>query len=55
MTNEHKQPTEYDRYTAAHLSPELLNRVIELEKDLQAESHKDVILIAYEESDHNAT
>ncbi|WP_169917338.1 hypothetical protein [Alkalihalobacterium alkalinitrilicum] len=55
MTTEQRQPTEFDRYTAAHLNPELLNRVIELEKDLQAQTNKDVILIAYEESEHNPT
>ncbi|WP_209123756.1 hypothetical protein [Alkalihalobacillus sp. BA299] len=55
MTTEQSQPTEFDRYTAAQLSQDLLDRVIALEKDLQSQTNKEVILIAYEESEHNPT
>ncbi len=50
-----RKPLEFDRYIAANLSPELLERVISLEKDLRCTIDKDVILIAYEESEHNPT
>jgi hypothetical protein len=50
-----KQPTEFDRYTAAELSPDLLNRLMLLEQEMRTETDKDVVLIAYEESHHNAT
>lgn len=47
--------TEEDRFTAAKLSPELISKVKSLETELQAETEKEVILIAYEESNHNPT
>ncbi|MFC0472556.1 hypothetical protein ACFFHM_19235 [Halalkalibacter kiskunsagensis] len=50
---EGKNRFEFDRYTAADLSPELLERVTSLEEDIRSATAKDVVLIAYEESDHN--
>jgi hypothetical protein len=50
---EEKDPLEYDRFTAANLNPALLEKVKILEEELRAETHKDVVLIAYEESQHN--
>ncbi|WP_202595375.1 hypothetical protein [Halalkalibacter okhensis] len=52
---ESKEPVEFDRYTAAELSPELLERIISLEQEINSTTDKDVVLIAYEESQHNAT
>ncbi len=52
---EDKQPFEYDRYSAANLSPDLLNRVMLLETEIREATDKDVVLIAYEESQHNPT
>lgn len=50
-----KNPTEYDRYTTANLTPELVEKVMELEASLRSAADRDVILIAYEESGHNPT
>ncbi|ARK30472.1 hypothetical protein [Halalkalibacter krulwichiae] len=50
-----KQPLEFDRYTAADLNPDLLNRIMLLESEIRNETEKDVVLIAYEESQHNPT
>ncbi|GAE25159.1 hypothetical protein JCM9140_1136 [Halalkalibacter wakoensis JCM 9140] len=50
-----KEPVEYDRYTAADLSPELLQRIVTLEEEIKNATEKDVVLIAYEESQHNPT
>ncbi|MDT8861072.1 hypothetical protein N0O92_12585 [Alkalihalobacillus sp. MEB130] len=52
---ESKEPLDYDRYTAADLSPELLQRVVSLEEEIKQSTDKDVVLIAYEESQHNPT
>ncbi|MDQ0257908.1 hypothetical protein J2S74_005371 [Evansella vedderi] len=52
---EDKNLLDYDRFAAANLSPDLLSKVMSLEAELRAETHKDVILIAYEESQHNPT
>jgi len=52
---EEKQPMEFDRYTAAELSPEILNRVMMLESEIRNATDKEVVLIAYEESQHNPT
>jgi hypothetical protein len=52
---EGKKPVEFDRYTAADLSPELLQRVTSLEEDIRSATDKDVVIIAYEESNHNPT
>lgn len=47
------EPLDYDRFTTARLSSELLERVKGLEAEIKNETEKDVILIAYEESQHN--
>lgn len=52
---EEKEPMEFDRFTAAELSPDLLNRVMMLESEIREATSKDVVLIAYEESQHNPT
>ncbi|MFC0560096.1 hypothetical protein [Halalkalibacter alkalisediminis] len=52
---EEKQPMVFDRYIAADLSPDLLNRVMMLESEIRNATDKDVVLIAYEESQHNPT
>lgn len=44
-----------DHYTAAKLSPELLEKVEALETELREAMDKEVLLIAYEESEHNPT
>ncbi|MFA9558836.1 hypothetical protein ACERII_16120 [Evansella sp. AB-rgal1] len=54
MTN-NKSPLDYDRYATAHLSPDLLQRISSLEEDLRNATEKEIVLIAYEESEHNAT
>lgn len=46
---------EEDHFTAAKLNPNLIQKVKLLEAELQAETEKEVILIAYEESSHNPT
>ncbi|MFB5660253.1 hypothetical protein [Alteribacillus sp. HJP-4] len=48
-----KTPSEFDRYTAAELDDELVNKVTLLENDLRTALNKDVVVIAYEESRHN--
>ncbi len=55
MKMDAKEPVEYDRYTAADLSPELLQRIVTLEEEIKNATEKDVVLIAYEESQHNPT
>ncbi len=52
---ESNKPVEFDRYTAADLSPDLLERIVSLEDEIRSTTDKDVVLIAYEESQHNAT
>ncbi|WP_017727941.1 hypothetical protein [Halalkalibacterium ligniniphilum] len=44
-----------DRYTTAELNPEMLSKVKALEEEIQAVTNREVIIIAYEESVHNAT
>ena len=55
MKMDHNAPYEYDRYNTAKLNPEQLQQIKFLEDSLRSSTDKEVILIAYEESEHNPT
>ncbi|BAB05470.1 hypothetical protein P4637_01180 [Halalkalibacterium halodurans] len=44
-----------DHYATMALTEPQLNQIRQLEEQLRKETNKDVVLIAYEESDHNPT
>jgi hypothetical protein len=44
-----------DYYTTADLKPEMLIKIKSLEEEIKSATNREVILIAYEESDHNPT
>jgi len=47
------EPQDDDRFAAADLSPDQLDNVLTLEENLRSHSNKDIVLIAYEETEHH--